>query len=157
MLWVHAHLSKCWRGTWSEKGWKPLILTDEGDGEINNSFGWVQCTSGASEGVFPGRRTMLGSFQGWQNFFLRRVNSDEITFYQLEAKRKTFSCENVNMRIRNSKVQCALDLPALSNAHDLHNLTSQSDRTETWSWKNALIFAFPIKTAQKWVFKRHFE
>jgi len=20
---VHTHLSKCWRGTWSEKGWEP--------------------------------------------------------------------------------------------------------------------------------------
>jgi len=22
---VHAHLSKCWRGTWSEKGWELLL------------------------------------------------------------------------------------------------------------------------------------
>jgi len=22
---VHAHLSECWRGTWLEKGWEPLI------------------------------------------------------------------------------------------------------------------------------------
>jgi len=22
---VHAYLSKCWRGTWSEKGWEPLF------------------------------------------------------------------------------------------------------------------------------------
>jgi len=21
---VHGHLSECWRGTWSEKGWEPL-------------------------------------------------------------------------------------------------------------------------------------
>jgi len=26
---VHAHLSKCWRGTWSEKGWEPLVYTKE--------------------------------------------------------------------------------------------------------------------------------
>jgi len=26
-LGVHVHLSKCWRGTWSEKAWEPL-LTD---------------------------------------------------------------------------------------------------------------------------------
>jgi len=25
VLGVHAHLSKCWRGTWSEKGWEPLV------------------------------------------------------------------------------------------------------------------------------------
>jgi len=23
-LGVHAHLLKCWRGTWSKKGWEPL-------------------------------------------------------------------------------------------------------------------------------------
>jgi len=22
---VHSHLTKCWRGTWSEKGWNPLL------------------------------------------------------------------------------------------------------------------------------------
>jgi len=22
---VHAHLSKCWRDTWSGKGWEPLL------------------------------------------------------------------------------------------------------------------------------------
>jgi len=22
---VHAHLSVCWRGTWSEKGWEPQV------------------------------------------------------------------------------------------------------------------------------------
>jgi len=22
---VHGHLSDCWRGTWSEKGWEPLL------------------------------------------------------------------------------------------------------------------------------------
>jgi len=22
---VHANLSKCWRGTWSEKDWEPLL------------------------------------------------------------------------------------------------------------------------------------
>jgi len=22
---VHVHLTKCWRGTWSEKGWEPLL------------------------------------------------------------------------------------------------------------------------------------
>jgi len=24
ILGVHAHLPKCWLGTWSEKGWEPL-------------------------------------------------------------------------------------------------------------------------------------
>jgi len=24
ILGVHAHHSKCWRGTWSERGWEPL-------------------------------------------------------------------------------------------------------------------------------------
>jgi len=26
---VHAYLSKCWRGTWSEKGWEPLFYSNE--------------------------------------------------------------------------------------------------------------------------------
>jgi len=24
-VWVHAHLSECWRGTWQEKDWEPLL------------------------------------------------------------------------------------------------------------------------------------
>jgi len=28
-LWVHAHLLKCSRGTWLEKGWEPLIYNNE--------------------------------------------------------------------------------------------------------------------------------
>jgi len=58
---------------------------------------------------FPKREDNAWIFPGVAKFFLGRVSSDEITFYQLEAKRKTFFYENVNMRIRNSKAQGALN------------------------------------------------
>jgi len=53
LLGVQADLLKCWRGTWSEKGWEPLLQIK---GLKHTAYG----LSVACKGILCGPRCFLG-------------------------------------------------------------------------------------------------